>query len=84
MPKRLQISLKNSEYLSLRRAARERHVSMARLVREALVLYQTRPGQKSVKRKIEGIRAAAKHSYATGDIRQMLAEIDGKTGEAIR
>ena len=84
MPKQLQISLKNLEYLSLRRAALERHVSMAKLVREALVLYQTRPGQKSVRGKLEAIRAAAKHSYPTGDIRQMLAEIDGKTGEAIR
>ncbi|PYV48358.1 MAG: hypothetical protein DMG92_13900 [Acidobacteria bacterium] len=80
MPKTLQITLNNSEYLSLSRAACERHVSMAELVREALGLSQTRPGQKSVRRKLEAIRAAAKHSYPTCDIREMLAEIEGKTG----
>jgi hypothetical protein len=81
MPKTLQITLNNSEYLSLSRAACERHVSMAELVREALGLSQTRPGQKSVRQKLEAIRAAAKHSYPTGDIREMLAEIDGKKGD---
>ena len=39
MPKTLQITLNNSEYLSLSRAACERHVSMAELVRAGKVRF---------------------------------------------
>lgn len=76
MSKRLQVLLKDSEYREIRQAARARDLSVAEWVRQALSLVRRSEPSGSVGKKIEAIRAAARHEYPTADIDQMLAEIE--------
>lgn len=74
MAKRLQVILPDLEYREIQRMARSRQVSIADWVRQALAgaLRQER----YVGKKLEIIRAAARHEFPTGDIDTMLAEIE--------
>jgi hypothetical protein len=76
MSKRLQVLLKDPEYREIRQAARARNLSVAEWVRQALSLVRRSEPSGSVGKKIEAIRAAARHEYPTADIDQMLAEIE--------
>jgi hypothetical protein len=76
MSKRLQVILDDSEYRDLQRAARSRHMSIAGWVRQALVHARRLEPVGDVEKKLEAIRAAAKHEFPTGDIEVMLAEIE--------
>ena len=76
MAKRLQVILKDPEYREIQRVARSRHMSLAEWVRQALELARRREPSGSVAKKLEAIRAAARHSYPTADIDQMLGEIE--------
>jgi hypothetical protein len=76
MAKRLQVILKDPEYREIQRVARSRHMSLAEWVRQALELARRREPSGTVAKKLEAIRAAARHSYPTADIDQMLGEIE--------
>ena len=76
MSKQLQVILKDPEYREIKRAARSRQMSIAEWVRQALELAQRREHVGKVGKKLEVIRAAARLDYPTGDIGQMLAEIE--------
>jgi hypothetical protein len=76
MAKRLQVILKDPEYREIKRAARSRRMSIAEWVRQALDQAQRREPVGKVGKKLEVIRAAARFDYPTGDIGQMLAEIE--------
>ena len=76
MAKRLQVILQDPEYREVQRAARARHMSIAEWVRQALALARRREPLGDVAKKLEAVRAAAKYSFPTGDIRQMLSEIE--------
>lgn len=76
MAKRLQVILKDPEYREIQRMARSRRMSIAEWVRQALEFARRREPTGDVARKINAIRAAAKHEFPTGDIDQMLAEIE--------
>ena len=72
---RLQVLLDEAEMKSIRKIAREQGVTVAEWVRQALRaarrdLSATDPG-----RKLQAVRAAAKHGFPTADIHVMLAEI---------
>jgi hypothetical protein len=76
MAKRLQVILKDVEYREVQRAARTRHVSIAQWVRDALDAARRREPSGDVSMKLQSIRASAAFSFPTGDIDQMLAEIE--------
>ena len=76
MAKRLQVILEDPEYRDIKRAARSRQMSIAGWVREALHQAQRREPVGDTGKKLAVIRAAARMGYPTGDIGQMLAEIE--------
>jgi hypothetical protein len=76
MAKRLQVILQDPEYRELQRIARLRHMSIAEWVRQALELARRREPTRSVEKKLEAVRIAARHQFPVADIDQMLAEIE--------
>ena len=56
--------------------ARTRRMSLAEWVRQALDLARRREPLGDASKKLEVIRAAARHDYPTGDIDRMLEEIE--------
>ncbi len=80
MSKRLQVIVKDPEYREIQRAASLRHMSIAEWVRQALELARRREPLSGAGKKLESIRAAAKHEYPAGDIETMLAEIESGYG----
>jgi hypothetical protein len=75
MSRRLQLILKDSEYREIQRVARSRRMSIAEWVRQALNLARRREPGVGVGKKLEVIRAAARHDFPSADIDRMLAEI---------
>jgi hypothetical protein len=76
MAKRLQVILKDPEYREIQRMARSRRMSLAEWVRQALALARRREPLGDIGKKLEIIRAAARHDYPVSDIGGMLAEIE--------
>ncbi len=84
MAKRLQVILQDPEYREIQTLARSRRMSLAEWVRQALDLARRREPLGSVGKKLEAIRAAAKHEYPVSDIDDMLAEIEMGYGSGDR
>jgi hypothetical protein len=80
MAKRLQVILQDPEYREIQRAARSRHMSLAEWVRQALEKARRHEPLGDAGKKLQVIRAAIKHEFPTGDIDQMLAEIESGYG----
>jgi len=76
MAKRLQVILQDPEYRDIQRIARSRHMSLAEWVRQALQLACRREPLGGAPKKLEVIRAGARHEYPSADIDVMLAEIE--------
>jgi hypothetical protein len=76
MAKRLQLILKDSEYREIQLVARSRRMSIAEWVRQALDLARRREPGAGVGKKLEVIRAAARHDFPSADIDRMLVEIE--------
>ena len=76
MSKRLQVLLDEPEWREVQRAARAQRTTVAEWVRQALRAARRRQPLGDAGRKLEVIRAAARHSYPTADIDQVLAEIE--------
>lgn len=76
MSKRLQVLLEEPELREIQRAARVGRVTVAEWVRQALRAARRRQPEGDVRKKLEVVRAASRHAYPTGDIGQILAEID--------
>ena len=76
MPKRLQVILQDPDYREIQRMARSRHMSIAEWVRQALEIARRREPLGDAGKKLEVIRAAARHDYPVADIDRMLAEIE--------
>lgn len=80
MAKRLQVIVRDPEYREIQRMARSRHMSIAEWVRQALDLARRREPITDVGKKLEIIRVAVRHDYPSGDIEDMLAEIESGYG----
>ncbi len=80
MAKRLQVILKDPEYGEIQRVARSRRMSIAEWVRQALDLARRREPGAGVGKKLEVIRAAARHDYPSPYIDRMLAEVESGYG----
>jgi len=68
--------LDEKEWADIQRAARVKHLTVAEWVRQALRTARRHQPQRDSERKLKAIRSAALHSFPTGDIDQMLAEIE--------
>jgi hypothetical protein len=77
MAKRLQVILQDPEYNEIRRIARSRRMSIAEWVRQALSLASRREPLGDSAKKLDLIRAAARHQYPTAEINEMLQQIEG-------
>jgi hypothetical protein len=80
MSKRLQVILKDPEYREIQRVARSRRMSIAEWVRQALDLARRHEPGVAVGKKLEVIRAAARHDFPSADIDRMLREIERSYG----
>ena len=80
MAKRLQVIVRDPEYREIQGVARSRHMSIAEWVRQALDLARRREPITDVGKKLEIIRAAVRYDYPSGDIEDMLAEIESGYG----
>ena len=76
MAKRLQVILQDPDYQEIQLMARSRHMSIAEWVRQALDMARRRQPIGGIGKKLEVIRAAARHEYPVSDIGGMLAEIE--------
>jgi hypothetical protein len=76
MAKRLQVILQDPEYREIQRMARARHMSIAEWVRQALAVARRREPLGDTGKKLDVIRDAARHDFPTGDIDEMLAQIE--------
>jgi hypothetical protein len=76
MAKRLQVILRDPEYREIQRAARARHMTIAEWVRQALEWARRREPSTDLGKKLEVVRAAARHTFPSGDIDRMRGEIE--------
>jgi hypothetical protein len=76
MSKRLQVLLDEAELREIQRVARARRMTVAEWVRQALRSARRVEPSGSVDRKLASVRAATRHSFPTGDIGQVLEEIE--------
>jgi hypothetical protein len=74
--KRLQVILDDAEMRELQRVARARRMTVAQWVRQALRAARRQEPGSDPRKKLEIVRAAARHSYPTADIEDMLAQIE--------
>ena len=82
MSKRLQVLLEEREFREIRRVARAQRMTVAEWVRQALRTARRREPLGDTGKKLEVVRAASRHAFPTGDIDQILAEIEqGYAGE---
>jgi predicted ATPase len=76
MSKRLQVILDEEEMRAIQDAAKRHHTTVAEWVRQALRAARRKQPHVEAERKLKAIRAAARHKFPSGDIEQMLAEIE--------
>ena len=76
MSKRLQVLLPDQEMSDIRRLAKREHLTVGEWVRR--VLRDARSSRSTIEpeAKLRSIRKAARHSFPTADIDQMLREIE--------
>jgi hypothetical protein len=85
MSKRLQVILNDTEWREVQRASRAQRLTVAAWVRDALRAARRREPLGDAAKKLEVVRAAARHEFPTADIEQMQAEIEqGYLGSAPR
>lgn len=76
MSKRLQVVLTDAELDEIRRTARAEGVTVSQWVRDVLRQARRSRGSGDAARKLAAVRAGARHTFPTGDIAQMLDEIE--------
>lgn len=76
MSKRLQVLFEESELDEVRRVAERHHMTVAEWVRQALRAARRQEPEREAHEKLDAIRRAAEHDFPSGDIDQMLAEIE--------
>lgn len=76
MSKRLQVLFQEPELREIQKAAREHRMTVAEWVRQALRQARRDEPSGSPARKLEAIRRAVRHDFPSGEIEDMLAEIE--------
>lgn len=76
LSKRLQVILSDEEYDELRTVSSAEGMTVSEWVRNALRKMRPDRSLMPAEGKIEAVRAAMRHDYASGDINEILAEIE--------
>lgn len=76
MSKRLQVVMDDAELREIKRIARRSRMTVSEWVRQALRTARRQEPLAPVDRKLQVVREAARNSYPTGDIGQILDEIE--------
>lgn len=81
MSKRLQVLFEDEEFDELRATAERSGLTVSEWVRQALRRARREESAGDPARKLAAVRSALRHDFPTGDIEDMLAEIErGYTG----
>ena len=72
----MQVLFEDGEYEQLQGAARQRGLTLAEWVRQALRAALRAQPVDTADRKLAAVRAATRHAFPTADIDRMLAEIE--------
>jgi len=82
MTKRLQVLLEDDELRDIQALAKQRRQTTAAWVRDALRAARTAADYPTVETKLKAVREAAALAYPTGEIEEMLADVErGYAGE---
>ncbi len=76
MSKHLHILLDETEFREIHRTARRHRTTVAEWVRQALRTARQRESAGDARRKLEAVKAGARHSFPSSDIQEMLVEIE--------
>ncbi len=76
MSKRLQVLLPDEELQDIQRLAKRERLTVGEWVRRALREARASRPVSEPESKLKAVRRAAKYSFATADIAQMLSEIE--------
>jgi hypothetical protein len=76
MSKRLQVLLDDKELQEIQRSARQQRMTTAEWVRRALRAARRSEPRSAARKKLDVVRAAARHGFPAPDIDQMLGEIE--------
>lgn len=76
MSKRLQVLLDEAEFDDFRAAAKRQGLGLSDWVRRTLREARRQEPAGNIETKLRAVRAGARHDGPTGDIEQMLAEIE--------
>lgn len=76
MRQSLQVRLEDSEIEEIREIARRMHMTVDEWIQRVLLEARRSQPNASVDAKLRAVRAAAEHEFPTGDIRQILGEIE--------
>ncbi len=80
MSKRLQVILDDAELREIQRVARSQRMTVAEWVRRTLRSARDGESAGDIKKKLEVVRVAARCSYPSADIAQMIAEVESGYG----
>jgi hypothetical protein len=76
MSKRLQVLLSEKELAEIQQSARKQQMTTAEWVRQALRAARRAEPRAASRKKLDVIRAAARHAFPAPDIDQMIDEIE--------
>lgn len=76
MAKRLQVIIDDPEYREIQRVARANRMTLAEWVRRALAAARRREPSTDSSKKLAAVRAATRHAFPSGDIGELLAQIE--------
>jgi hypothetical protein len=76
MSKRLQVVVDEAELRAFERAAHRRGLTLSEWVRQQLRAGEREHATVGPDRKLAAVRAAARHTFPTGDVAGVLAEIE--------
>jgi hypothetical protein len=76
MSKRLQVLLDEAELRAIQTAARRCRMTVAEWVRQALREARRREPARDAGKKLEAVRAGARHDFPAADLGDMLEEIE--------
>jgi hypothetical protein len=76
MSKRLQVVLDEKELEEIQEVARRRRLTVAEWVRQVLRTARREQETGDPDRKMAAVRTAVRHAFPTGDVDQMLAEVE--------
>lgn len=76
MSTRLQVLMDEEELEEIRRSARREGVTVSEWVRQTLRSARRPSSSEAPERRLAAVRAAARHEFPTGDVDDMLAEIE--------